>query len=349
VSTSIYKYPLGGSAVVVAGGSSGPGTDGAGILANFGEITGIAFDAVGNLYITDMPNYKIRKLTTGLFVTTVTGAQQGHIDGPLTSARFNPLGGLTIDSSNNIYVSEISGSCTIRKISLSYSLVTTVAGSVGVCDFTDGIGTNIAFNRPLHLALNGTTLFVFDRGESAFHIRRISLSNYGSVSWAVPRVETGIALDTSGNLYAATTAYTIENVGTPATAVVAGSIATAGTAGGYGTNVRFTSLAGVLCRDERILTLDDGAVRLLAVTGWLHPLLVILHDNQFNIYVGAACPTGYYFNMTKAACAASDSGMRVGCFVCFTAMPVLFLCVQAIMSLLVERELSIIVDIQQTG
>jgi hypothetical protein len=270
VITSIYKYSFGGTAVLVAGENTGPGTDGAGIVADFSEISGIAIDTDGNLYIADMANYKVRKLTTELMVTTVTGLQQGHIDGSLAVAQFSQLGGLAVDSSDNIYVSEISANCRIRKISLSSSLVTTIAGSVGVCDFTDGVGTNIAFNLPLHLALNGTTLFVFDHGINEFRIRRISLTNYGSESWPVSREEIGIALDTSGNLYAATAAYTVENVGTPSTTVVAGSIGVPGITGGYGTNVRFMSLAGVVCRDEMIITLDNGAVRVLAITGSLH-------------------------------------------------------------------------------
>ena len=68
---------------------------------------GMAIDAVGNLYIADTKNQRIRKLNLAGVITTVAGngiaGFSGDV-GPATSASLNSPTGLGIDTEDNLYI-----------------------------------------------------------------------------------------------------------------------------------------------------------------------------------------------------------------------------------------------------
>jgi len=63
---------IAGTGVSGYSGDGGPAT-----AAMFSDVTGLAMDAIGNLYVTDRSNKRIRKVTATGIVSTVagTGAQ----------------------------------------------------------------------------------------------------------------------------------------------------------------------------------------------------------------------------------------------------------------------------------
>src|SRR5204863_6512506 len=79
-SNSISKIS-GGTAGLLAGGNAAAFADGTGTNASFYWPTDIIMDATGNMYISDMSNHRIRKMTPGGVVTTIAGSTQAFADG----------------------------------------------------------------------------------------------------------------------------------------------------------------------------------------------------------------------------------------------------------------------------
>jgi DNA-binding beta-propeller fold protein YncE len=91
--------------------------DGTGADAAFNTPQGLTVDSGGNVYVADMNNDTIRKITPGELVTTLAG-NAGHAasdDGAAGEARFNHPHGVAVDSSGTLYVAD-TGNNLIRKI-----------------------------------------------------------------------------------------------------------------------------------------------------------------------------------------------------------------------------------------
>jgi len=145
-------------------------TDGTGTAASFNSPSGVAIDAIGNIYVTDTNNYKIRKITAAGVVSTLAGSgTAGNSDGTGTVASFISPYGLTVDISGNIYVTDL-GYNLIRKITAA-GVVSTLAGyGVGSAD---GIGTAASFSSPKGIAVDASgSLYVADTDNNK--IRKIS-------------------------------------------------------------------------------------------------------------------------------------------------------------------------------
>lgn len=88
-------------------GSSGfTGDSGQATAATINSPRGVAIDSSGNVYIADTTNNRVRKLTisTGIITTiagsSTSGAYTGD-NGQATSATFNGVWGVALDSSGN--------------------------------------------------------------------------------------------------------------------------------------------------------------------------------------------------------------------------------------------------------
>ncbi len=94
--------------------------DGRGSAARFYQPGGIVCNAAGDLYVSDINNHTIRKITPEGQVTTVAGKAgvRGSADGPGPVARFAVPGGLALGADGTLYVSD-AGNFTIRKITWS--------------------------------------------------------------------------------------------------------------------------------------------------------------------------------------------------------------------------------------
>lgn len=134
---------------LLAGGIGGPGrANGTGAAARFNTPMGVANDANGNLYVVEMNNYAVRKITPDGVVTTLAGEmdQQGTSDGPAGSARFWRPNSISSSKNGTLYVTE-SDVFTVRKVSPSGD-VTTLAGKAGVRGSNDGPAADARFYAP---------------------------------------------------------------------------------------------------------------------------------------------------------------------------------------------------------
>ncbi len=178
------------------GHTKGGYADGPGLsTAQFRHPGDIAIDASGNLFVTDIDNHRIRKITANGDVSTFAGdGSPGYADGAGSVARFNQPNGIAIDSAGNLFVAD-DGNARIRQIDPSGN-VTTVAGmsfnAAAAAGFPDGNGTAAGFAHPTGIAVHPSgDIYVADCSSSSA-IRRIDAArNVTTVSKANPGFQDG--------------------------------------------------------------------------------------------------------------------------------------------------------------
>jgi sugar lactone lactonase YvrE len=162
---SIRKISPAGVVSTLAGSGSSGFNNGTGVAALFDNPTGLAVDAVGNVYVADQNNFDIRKITPGGVVTTLAGTGlSGSVNATGTSASFNHPYDVTVDASGNVFVAD-GGNDLIRKITPA-GVVTTVAGT-GSAGSSNATGTFASFSSPWGLAVDSNdNIFVADTNNN---------------------------------------------------------------------------------------------------------------------------------------------------------------------------------------
>jgi sugar lactone lactonase YvrE len=218
---TIQKITPTGNVSTLAGLEGTPGSaDGVGSAARFYVPNSVAVDSVGNIYVADFGNHTIRAITTNGVVTTLAGlaGDAGNVDGIGNAARFNRPFGVAVDGAGNVYVADALNS-SIRKITVTNQVVTTLAGSVP--GSSDGVGTSAGFNVPSSVAVDSLgNVYVADYGN--YLIRKLtpdgvvstmagaagtpgtadgvgSAARFGSGIYG----PSGVAVDAQGQLYVA--------------------------------------------------------------------------------------------------------------------------------------------------
>jgi sugar lactone lactonase YvrE len=168
----VRKVGADGNVVTVAGtGKAGySGDGGLATKASLNWPEDVAVDRVGNLYIGDGGNHRVRKVDAKGQITTFAGnggapwgPPQGD-GGPAINAALHSPEGLTLDSGGNLYIADSGNHC-VRKVDVN-GKISTIAG-------------------------NGNPAFSGDGGPA----REAELSS-----------PMGVAVDTQGNVYIADTA-----------------------------------------------------------------------------------------------------------------------------------------------
>jgi autotransporter-associated beta strand protein len=179
----IRKISPAGDVIGFAGSPGAAGaSDGLGAAARFDSPRSLAVDGSGTVFVADSGNHTIRKITAGGLVSTWAGSAGvvGATDGLRTSARFQSPGGLTLDESGNLFVSD-SGNHTVRRITAGGS-VNTVAGLAETGGSSDGVGAAARLKAPLGIATDGGSLvYVADSGNQTVRKLQVDGSAAGNL------------------------------------------------------------------------------------------------------------------------------------------------------------------------
>jgi hypothetical protein len=145
---------------------SGPRLDFPGGIATDGAALFVANSRNNTIDKIDLTSHSIALLAGQLF-------KGGSDDGTGATAMFSSPSGVAIVG-NNLYVSDTNNS-TIRQVTTSGGVVTTIAGAVNIPGTDDGKGVAAHFNLPTQIAAdpNGSRLFLTDTNNST--VRVISL------------------------------------------------------------------------------------------------------------------------------------------------------------------------------
>jgi uncharacterized protein (TIGR03437 family) len=236
------------------------GDGGAASAAQLNQPYGLALDPAGNLYIADLGNGRVRKVTIAGVIETVAGGgalpatNQGQ-GGPATTAQLMQPRNVTLDANGSLYISDFGAN---QVYSVAGGTLTLVAGT-GVAGFSgDSTSALLAqLTAPAGLAVDPTgALYIADSGNN--RVRKvyngviitvfntpgptglafgppgtlyIAASTYfGSVSQQIPSITSAVdvAVDLAGDLFATSGAFVLEipaggTVTTGLVTVIAGS------------------------------------------------------------------------------------------------------------------------------
>ncbi|MBX2905782.1 MAG: T9SS type A sorting domain-containing protein [Taibaiella sp.] len=204
----IVKKVSAGALYSVAGvglyGFSGDGSDALLAEIHLGGTGGdIAFDAIGNLYFSDIYNNRVRMVDTGGIITTIAGggATSPGDGGPATDASISRPMGLAFDASGNLYFAEENGH-RIRKVNISTGNISTIAGDGTGASTGDGAAATAAqVEYPEGIAVNADGDIFFSE-YSSNKIRKISAAT-GNISTYATGFDQPALLDfdQAGNLF----------------------------------------------------------------------------------------------------------------------------------------------------
>jgi len=198
-----------GSGVGGAGGDGGPAT-----AAGLGAPFGVAVDAAGALYISQVEQNVIRMVSPTGIISTIAGTTESGFSGdggPATSAKLSHPEGLRVDKNGVILVAD-TYNYRIRKIT-PQGIITTFAGDGQGRFFGDGFpATNASLFYPTDISIDSAGA-VYIADATNIRIRRVGPEGFiqtvaggggsikdGPALQANLAVATAIALDGQGNI-----------------------------------------------------------------------------------------------------------------------------------------------------
>lgn len=185
--------------------------NGPGVSARFISPWGITLDAQGVLFVTEIANPRIRKITPEGMVSTFAGSTRGFEDGMGTAAKFDAPLGIAVNGQGTFFVVDNNNE-KIRKITPE-GMVSTFAGSTQ--GFADGQADIAQFNNPLGIAIDSQGI-IYVADTRNHKIRKITPDGVvstlagsspgfadGTGATAQFQVPAGIAVDSNGTVYVA--------------------------------------------------------------------------------------------------------------------------------------------------
>ena len=217
----VLKVSASGIITTVAGnGSAGyNGDNRAAINAQLNSPRGVAVDALGNIFIGDFSNHRVRKVDSSGNIATIAGigppGSYSGDNGPATAAGLNGPKSVTVDGLGNVFFID-SNNHRVRKVSPS-GAITTVAGT-GTAGYNGDslVATSTKLYYPTGLAVDASgSIFIAD----TFNDRVCKVSTSGLITTVAGNgtsgysgdnraatsaqlsLPNGVAVDGSGNLF----------------------------------------------------------------------------------------------------------------------------------------------------
>ncbi len=238
----------------------------------------VALDSVGNFYIAQYRQNRIRKVGTDGIITSVAGdgtAGYSGDGGPATDALLNGPDSVALDSAGNIYIADRRNH-RVRKVDKD-GIITTVAGN-GVSGYSgdQGPATEAEIRYPRALAFDNENNY-YIATESPYHIRKVSadgiittvagtgsygysgdggLASEAQIGWIA-----GMTVDLTGNLYFAVTSHdVIRKIDTAGIITTVAGNGTEGYSGdgGPAAEAQLDNPSGVTLDTEGIIYIADG-------------------------------------------------------------------------------------------
>ncbi|RKR81618.1 NHL repeat-containing protein [Mucilaginibacter gracilis] len=270
----IRKITSAGVVTTFAGTGTSGYLDGPAATAQFYSPRGVAVDAQGNVYVADLGNNMIRKITAAGVVSTLAGRYTvGYVNATGTAAAFHSPTGVAVDAQGNVYVADRDNHV-IRKVT-SAGVVTTLAGygSPGQLDQT---GTAAYFNTPTSLYIDAQgNLYVTDSNN--YSIRKVVTST-GVVTTVVGNyvlktgvfAPSGVCMDTKGDFFISDpTGRVFEITAANVLIQLAGSLNGVGFTDGTNASVLFNSPQGVTtdaAGNVYVTDMYNNVIRKIAIT-----------------------------------------------------------------------------------
>ena len=199
---TIRKIDRNGFATTFAGKAGESGSaDGRGANARFTFPVGVAVGPGGAVYVADLYNQTIRKISRRGVVTTLAGLPgiAGFVDGVGSEARFNSPIALAVNKAGEVFVAD-SGNFAVRKITPD-GTVTTFAG--GTAGSQDGKGTEASFNAPYDIAIDKLENLYVVENYFNFDLRKITPDAVVTTIARGLGFPDGVAVDRELNIYVA--------------------------------------------------------------------------------------------------------------------------------------------------
>ena len=286
----VRKIAADGTISTVAG-TGVPGFAGDGGQANAATLNqpyGLALDGAGDLFIADLGNARIRKMTTDGNIQTVAGggsiAQSKALGGPAVDAQFSAPRNVAVDPDGTLYISDF-GANIVYRVSPAGNL--TVLAGTGTAGYSgDASSANLAqLNSPAGIASDGNgSIYIADSGNNC--IREVYRNVISTVfSTTAP---TGVAVS-SGSLYIAASNY-LGTINTPFAGVASALDVTTDAAGDvYATTGQFvievSNVGAVSTIAGSGLSIYFGGDGGPALSARLHTPSGIALDSQGNKYI----------------------------------------------------------------
>jgi sugar lactone lactonase YvrE len=171
-------------------GLFGGSADGTNENAEFSFPYSLAVDRSGNVFVADGGNSTVREITpigTNWVVTTIAGTPGTYnfVDGTNAAAAFDSPFGITVDSRDNVYVSDTDNNA-IREVSPIGTnwVVTTLAGAPdGSSGTNNGTGSTAQFNDPWGITVDAAgNVYVADTSNSTIREGTIAVAGNLTIS-----------------------------------------------------------------------------------------------------------------------------------------------------------------------
>ncbi len=275
-----------------AAGTTGA-TNGQGTNARFYYPSGVAVDTAGTVYVADLYNNLVRKISAGGNVSTLAGGGgRGQVDGLI--AGFAYPSRVSVDTDGNLFVTETVGQ-TVRKITPS-GVVSTFAGRFTLGD-DDGEGAAASFRSLNGIAVDASgNAFVGDysatrkitpRGRVTTFAGKKGFAGNSNGTAADARFNNlaGLVFDAAGGLFVTDASNNVVRKVDAAGAVstFAGVGGSAGDADGRGAAARFSYPKGIAV----------DATGLMYVTDWNnHTIRALTPEGTVSTLAGRAGEPG---------------------------------------------------------
>jgi len=193
------------------------GVPGVAVNAGLDQLTGLAMDSKGNLYIADSQNSVVYRVDSGGNISAYAGIQATYAQGtggctsdtgnwgPATSALVLVPYSVAFDAADNLYIGEPGSqgglSCPIRRVDATTGIIHNVAGdTTETFAFLSGVGASETYLSPNLVAVDGAANIYVGQQNIEAGVSKISPSESALIFPRQSQFVTSTQLVTASNL-----------------------------------------------------------------------------------------------------------------------------------------------------